>query len=127
MKKIWLSLLIVLSIALQSFVAVADSNKSHQVDAQHLQTEHSHSTDNHTDSHAENSADNHALADTTGESEHHIEDCHHCGHCQGSHSQWLTAKKAQQLTAKFLVSNQYFYLIQQNKSFIEELIRPPIA
>jgi len=115
MKIIWISLTIVLSIALQSFVAVADSDKSHQVDATHLQTEHSHD------------ADNVNASEHSTESEHSIEDCHHCGHCQGSHTQWLTSKKTLQLTPKHLFPGEYLYLTHLEKSFIEELIRPPIA
>jgi ABC-type nickel/cobalt efflux system permease component RcnA len=115
MKSLFISLLIVLSIALQSFVAVAESGNNHQVNAKHLQTEHSHKLDKNT------------VTDISNENGHNIEDCHHCGHCQGSHAQWLTSKKSPQLTSKLLVINQYFYLTQLNKSFIEELIRPPIA
>jgi len=115
MIKTWISLLIVLSIALQSFVAVASSNENHQVDVQHLQTEHSHETDHQ------------ALELESSESEHNVNDCHHCGHCQGSHTQWFSITKSSAITAKFLIPNQYFYLISVDKSFIEQLIRPPIA
>ncbi|MFT5295645.1 MAG: hypothetical protein ACI9YH_001660 [Colwellia sp.] len=31
------------------------------------------------------------------------------------------------MTAKLLIPNQYFYLIQLDSNFIEQLIRPPIA
>ena len=45
MKNTWISLLVVLSIALQSFASVANSNESHQIDSLHIQTEHSHDSD----------------------------------------------------------------------------------
>lgn len=115
MKHTWLSLLIVLSIALQSLVAVANSNENHQLDTQHLQTEHSHD------------ADKVAFSDNSSEDEHNIKDCHHCGHCQGSHTPWLVNKQNNTTTPEFLTLNQYFYHTHLDKSFIEELIRPPIA
>ena len=68
MRTTWVSLLIVLSIVLQSFVAVADSDQNHQLDVQHIQTQHSHELDHNT------------LFDDTSDSEHNIKDCHHCGH-----------------------------------------------
>lgn len=115
MINTWVSLLIVLSVALQSLVAVANSDNDHQLDAQHIQTEHSHELD-FTE-----------LASDTSESEHNVKDCHHCGHCQGSHNQWLFSKSTICVTEKFIISNQYHYLAHTDKSVIEQLIRPPIA
>jgi len=115
MKNTWLSFLIVLSIALQSFVAVANSNENHQVDYQHLQTEHSHE------------GENSELFEESSEDEHNIKDCHHCGHCQGSHTPWFISLKNNDITTAPLVFNQYFYHSHLDKSFIEDLIRPPIA
>jgi hypothetical protein len=114
MKNTWVSFLLVLSIALQSLVAVANSDENHQVDLQHLQTEHSHTLDNL------------ALSDDSSEN-HNITDCHHCGHCQGSHTQWLTSEKISATTSKLLTLNQYFYRVHLDNGFTEELIRPPIA
>ncbi len=115
MKNTWLSFLIVLSIALQSFIAVANSDDNHQVDSQHLQTQHSHDLDNI------------EFFDGSSEDAHDIKDCHHCGHCQGSHTSWFVSVKNSENTAALLVFNQYFYHDHLDKSFIEELIRPPIA
>jgi len=115
MKNTWLGFLLVLSIALQSFVAVANSDDNHQVDAQHIQTEHSHDLDNQ------------EHLDDSSEDAHSIKDCHHCGHCQGSHTQWLSSKKVYLTTPEFIITDQYFYTVHLDKSFIEELIRPPIA
>ncbi len=115
MKNTWLGLLIVLSIALQSFAAVADSNENHHLDVQHIQTEHSHDLDDI------------ELFNDSSEGEHNINDCHHCGHCQGSHTQWLASNSANLTTAEFILSNQFFYNTHLDKSFIEELIRPPIV
>ena len=115
MKYTWVSFLLVLSIALQSFIAVANSDESHQVDSQHLQTEHSHILDKV------------ALSDDSSEKDHSIKDCHHCGHCQGSHTQWLASEKMSDTTPELLVLNQYFYRVHLDRSFIEEPVRPPIA
>jgi len=115
MKNTWLSFLIVLSIALQSCVAMANSDENHQVDYQHLQTEHSHDIDKP------------AFSTDASNDNHNSKDCHHCGHCQGSHTQWLTSKKNDLTPTNFQVTNLYLYSILIEKSFIEELIRPPIS
>lgn len=114
MRVNWLSLLLVVSIVLQSFVAVADAEKPHQINSQHLQTEHLHDVDNLE-----------PLNDSS-DAEHNTNDCHHCGHCQGSHTQWIANKKIAAIPADFIVFNQYFYFNHLDKSFIEEPIRPPI-
>jgi len=115
MKHTWISLLIVLSIALQSFVAVANSNDNHQIDSQHLQTEHSHDVDKV------------EIYNESSDDDHNINDCHHCGHCQGSHSSWFVTTSSNNSTLKSLMLDQYFYHVHLDKSVIEELIRPPIA
>lgn len=115
MKNFWIGFLIVLSIALQSFVAMANSNENHQIDSQHLQTEHSHDMDNV------------ELLDESSDDDHNIKDCHHCGHCQGSHTSWFVNLKSSDSILEFLVSNQYFYHVNLGQGFTEELVRPPIA
>ena len=115
MKNTWLGLVLVLLIALQSYAAVADSDKSHVVDAQHIQTEHSHDVDDI------------ELFDESSDSEHNSKDCHHCGHCQGAHTQWLTTNKSTLPTPEFIITNQYFYTDHVDKAFTEEPIRPPIV
>jgi hypothetical protein len=115
MKNTWVGFILVILIAMQSFASVADSNENHQVDSQHLQTEHSHALDNTT------------ISSDSSENEHNVKDCHHCGHCQGSHTQWFVSKKSSDTPPNFLVLNQYFYLTHLDKGFTEELIRPPIS
>lgn len=115
MKNTWIGLVLAFLIALQSFAAVADSEESHVVDAQHLQTEHSHESDDS------------ELVDETSDSEHNIKDCHHCGHCQGAHTQWVASNKSALATPEFISTNQYFYTDHADNVFTEELIRPPIA
>ncbi|WP_057833099.1 hypothetical protein [Colwellia sp. TT2012] len=118
MKNTWLGLVLVLLIALQSYAAVANSDKNHLVDSQHIQTEHSHDVDDI------------ALFDGSSDSEHNIKDCHHChhcGHCQGAHTQWGVSNKSALPKPEFITINQYFYTDALDKRFIEELIRPPIS
>jgi hypothetical protein len=115
MKNTWVGLVLVLLIAFQSYAAVADSEKIHLVDSQHIQTEHSHDIDGI------------ELFDESFDSEHNIKDCHHCGHCQGAHTQWVASSKSTLQTPEFIIANQYFYTTHLDKSFIEDLIRPPIS
>ncbi len=115
MKNTWFGLILVLLIAVQSYAAVANSEKSHLVDSQHILTEHSHDIDDI------------ELFDESSDSEHNIQDCHHCGHCQGAHTQWVASNKSALPTPQFIITNQYFYTDYLDKSFIEELIRPPIS
>jgi len=115
MKNTWFGLILVLLIALQSYAAVANSDENHLVDSQHIQTEHSHDNDDI------------ELSDESSDSEHNINDCHHCGHCQGTHTQWVANNKSTLSTPKFIITNQYFYTDDLNKVFTEEPIRPPIS
>lgn len=127
MKHIVLSLLLLLSIAMQSFVAVANLSDSHQIDSQHLQTTHSHARDDVKQNDLASSVEYQNEHLDQKIDEHNISDCHHCGHCQGSHAQWFAGKRAHQPTPLQLVSNRFFHLAQIKPLFIDELIRPPIA
>ena len=115
MRMTWIGFLLILSIVLQSFVAVADTKDTHQLDSEHLKTEHSHALDQ--------AAFNTDFLDT----EHDVKDCHHCGHCQGSHAQWLASLKNAETPLKLIALNQYIYLNHLDKSYVEELNRPPIS
>ena len=70
-------ILLILAIVLQSFNAVSALLYAHQVDAQHLETVHDHASD--TKSVIEDQVTD------AGDDDHNINDCHHCGHCSGSH------------------------------------------
>ncbi|WP_286219632.1 hypothetical protein [Thalassotalea agarivorans] len=76
--NIALKILLIISIVLQSFVAVSTSMENHQLDVEHLQTIHDHETDHSPQLDKDN--------------EHDIEDCHHCGHCSGNHTSWILVK-----------------------------------
>ncbi|OUR78720.1 hypothetical protein A9Q75_13385 [Colwellia psychrerythraea] len=115
MKNTWIGLILVILVALQSYAAVADSDENHVVDSQHIQTEHSHDSDDV------------ELFDESSDTEHNIKDCHHCGHCQGTHTQWVATNKSTLPTPEFIITNQYFYSDNVDKIFTEEPIRPPIS
>ncbi|WP_284242733.1 DUF2946 domain-containing protein [Thalassotalea insulae] len=100
-------------IVLQSFTVVSVAKQSHQIDAQHMQTEHSHQLDK-------------LMAQASSDRIHDVQDCHHCGHCHGAHIQWVLSK-SDVVSANGLASNSFLYRSVSNKEFIEELIRPPIA
>ncbi|WP_139158569.1 hypothetical protein [Pseudoalteromonas sp. JW3] len=65
---------------------MASATQTHQIDLEHLQTEHSH---------AEQYNAGEALYDEDG---HNIKDCHHCGHCSGTHLSWYVTKPTCQLS-----------------------------
>lgn len=123
MRDLWISILLLVSIALQSYAAVANTQATHQIDVQHLQTEHSHSADRRML--FDDLSD--TLSDTLSDKDHSIKDCHHCGHCQGTHTPWVIGKRLDNFAIEFLTRNDYFYLGAQYKSFTEDPIRPPIA
>ncbi|MBD1583776.1 DUF2946 domain-containing protein [Pseudoalteromonas sp. S16_S37] len=78
--KTLLSLFITLAIALQSVGAMAASTQIHQIDIEHLQIEHVHDQQVST------------LTEQYDQSGHNVKDCHHCGHCSGSHLSWFVSK-----------------------------------
>ncbi|BDX06981.1 hypothetical protein [Planctobacterium marinum] len=78
--NIALKILLLVAIVFKSFLAVSTPIESHPVDIEHLQQTHDHAEDQHS---------NQSLTDAAG---HDVEDCHHCGHCTGSHITWLQLK-----------------------------------
>jgi len=106
--------MLILMIVLQLLSAIAETSDTHQVDVQHLQTEHSH-------------ADDISLENDNSATENHdIQDCHHCGHCSGAHLTWIIAKETSgRIDRKFSDSTPYQNFTE--KEFIEATLRPPIA
>ena len=108
-------LLLVISIVLQSLSSVASTTSSnHQVDIEHLQTQHQHTSD---------------LESTKGnvdEAGHNIDDCHHCGHCSTSHLSWIfftyTASKPNIYSLERIP-----YQSTQTKEYLDTIQRPPIS
>jgi len=102
--------LLIVAIVCQSFGAVASAWDSHQTDSQHLQTQHSHADDKR----------------ATTADQHEIEDCHHCGHCSGSHLTWVNVEvyiSQQQLIAQEVYQQQVTSLSR----LTETALRPPIV
>lgn len=115
LKNKFLNLILAIAIVIQSFVAIANSQETHTLDVQHIQTEHSHEYDSQI-------VDN----ELPIEGEHSVEDCHHCGHCHGFHSQWLTQTKAS-IDHDKLVAHQYLYSFQYANAYSDNPIIPPIS
>ena len=115
-------------ILFQSFSAVANSLDFHETDPQHLQQEHQHSDDHHLGSVSEEPSDklikNLDKGKNTTTSEHNPADCHHCGHCNGTHIQW-SGQLALQNTDLALQSHQFYYLRAVIDAPINQLLRPP--
>ena len=85
-----LKILLVVSIVLQSLTAVVSATpENHQIDIEHLQIQHDHADDRNVSN------------DNVGDEQHNEKDCHHCGHCSGSHLSWI------------LVSNFYVYIFKK--------------
>ncbi|WP_416304949.1 hypothetical protein [Neptunicella sp. SCSIO 80796] len=117
MNKYWLNYVLLLMIAVQSMFAVASQQQPHQIDINHLKVEHSHQSDKL------------SVLKERGDAlsaGHNIEDCHHCGHCHGSHSvSWVNS------VFRFSLDDR-----EQNKlldvepaylpTFTDNLLRPPI-
>jgi hypothetical protein len=110
-----LNFTLVILIVLQSFVAIANSQEIHEIDIQHIQIEHSHEYDRQI-------VDN----ELPIEGEHSVKDCHHCGHCHGFHSQWLTQTK-DSIDHDKLIVHQYLYSFQYANAYSDNPIIPPIS
>lgn len=103
-NKFFVSILLVISVVLQSFVAIAASVETHQVDIQHIQTKHNHHDD---------IAQKNNLNTVDG---HDVSDCHHCGHCSGSHLSWILVK----------LTSSHVQLISQ-KPIPLQIVLPPLV
>ena len=112
MKLVFVYTLLLLMVVLQSFSPIVSATETHQVDAVHLQTEHSHQNDT-------------SLLLSEND-EHDIKDCHHCGHCSGIHLSWLSVKEP--ATQNFTPASKLsFQLASAISTFIEPALRPPIV
>lgn len=111
-NRLLLSILLLVSIVLQSFASSAASIENHQVDIEHLQSVHVHTNDN--------------ASEETDDAGHDIKDCHHCGHCSASHSVWMTVKNSVKIVTNNAIEISPF-LVKSPSTFIETTIRPPIT
>lgn len=110
-----LKFMLIISIVLQSFTAVASATTdAHQVDFQHLQTVHDHADDIQ------------LVKQDKAPGEHDIKDCHHCGHCSGSHLSWVLVKNME-MSFNALHAKAPLFMIEQPISFLDAIFRPPIS
>ena len=75
----------IMLIVFQSFSAVANSLDFHAIDTEHLQHDHDHAE------HSINASVSPEIdiSEDDAKVHHNPADCHHCGHCHGSHAQWV--------------------------------------
>lgn len=108
-----LRIILVLSIVLQSFSAIASvTSEDHQVDIEHLQIQHDHADDRN------------ILKESADKEPHDIKDCHHCGHCSGSHLSWILVSNLNS-TAKLHFINRFSAQVDQTKDYQDSILRPP--
>jgi hypothetical protein len=117
-------------ILFQSFSAIANLQDFHVMDTEHLQYEHVHEHDK-VDRHYSPSADEvkgGTEQDAAGQNNahHNPADCHHCGHCHGTHVQWLGQSSLQSIDA-IQQFHQFFYLNTVIDAPVNRLLRPPKA
>lgn len=103
-------------ILLQSFSAVAKLTDIHIFDSEHLKTEHIHALDDHRATEQ--------LVQTAENDQHNHADCHHCGHCNGSHVQFATNIYISKIL-DFKVNHVFDYLKIVIEAPLFRLIRPP--
>tara|TARA_R110001606_G_scaffold203654_3_gene351736 strand:- start:645 stop:1046 length:402 start_codon:yes stop_codon:yes gene_type:complete len=124
------SYLLISLILFQSFSAVANSLNFHAIDPQHLNEIHEHQTGDNTASEKTqihlNSSSQASADSSTSDMSHNPADCHHCGHCQGTHAQWLGNNTAIKLAS---VANHhvFYYLSKVIDAPVTQLLRPPKA
>jgi hypothetical protein len=105
----------------QSLSAVASSLDFHAIDTEHLQQIHQHSIDDK----AEKKVLQQVASDkNTTTNQHNASDCHHCGHCHGTHAQWVTQQHSQKILL-VAQSHHFFYLKTIIDGQVSRLLRPP--
>lgn len=116
-------------IALQSVSAIASASKTHQIDIEHLQTEHVHAEHRNAEHRNAEQANTKQYSSATqlyDEDGHDIKDCHHCGHCSGSHLSWYISKPTYQLPFE-LALNDYSQTDSYTIHRHEAQFKPPKA
>ncbi|WP_418889523.1 hypothetical protein [Paraglaciecola polaris] len=123
------SYLLVMLILFQSFSAVANSLNFHSIDSEHLSEVHElNSHDNITgktmqvqqNTDLPTNTDNSTFTDTS----HNPADCHHCGHCNGTHLSYLGTSQLQS-TPSITRSINSIYLDSNKSTQPSSLYRPP--
>ncbi|MFT5591694.1 MAG: hypothetical protein ACI8SR_000049 [Oceanicoccus sp.] len=83
MLKTGIQWLMIILIATQSVWSMADAHSGHQSGLEHLEFKHEHN-----DAHAENA---NSQTDSKTLDNQADFDCHHCCHCHGAHSSFITS------------------------------------
>jgi hypothetical protein len=91
------------------------------MDTKHLQQTHQHSVDDKTPSTPLQQVDD---KNDTAVNQHNPADCHHCGHCHGTHVQWVTQQHSQKILLVAQV-HEFFYLKTMIDGQVSRLLRPP--
>lgn len=125
-----ISYLLISLILFQSFSAVANSLDFHAIDSEHLSEVHEHQLGDNT---AANKTQNHLKLSvqasddsSTNDISHNPADCHHCGHCHGTHVQWLGNTNGIELASNSS-HHGFYYLSKVIDAPITQLLRPPKA
>lgn len=115
MRNILVNILIVAAIVLQSFSPIVFAQDFHQVDVEHLRVEHSHQDDRVF-----------SLDNQNNDKQHNIEDCHHCGHCAGTHLTYVVLQHNYSILES--ISQSILDSLKTlPKDYIDPAIRPPIS
>ena len=115
------SYIMIMLILFQSFSAVANSLDFHSIDSQHLQHEHDHAEhDNRL------SKTNDQDTNDNKNRDHNPDDCHHCGHCSGSHLSWVLVSNSN-CSLKIHSINRVPYQLDNINKSLHTILRPPIS
>ncbi len=124
------SYLLISLILFQSFSAVANTLDSHTVDSQHLNEIHEHQLgDNIATEHAQvqlKSSEQPDADNVPVDKSQNPADCHHCGHCHGTHAQWIVSTNGIELDS-VATHHNFYYLSKVIDAPITQLLRPPKA
>ncbi|WP_339771331.1 hypothetical protein [uncultured Paraglaciecola sp.] len=125
-----MSYLLISLILFQSFSAVAKTLDFHAVDSQHLSEIHERQAGDNTASvkmHVQLQSNEQLDIDNASvDISHNPADCHHCGHCHGTHAQWLGNNTAIEL-ASVATHHGFYYLSKVIDAPVTQLLRPPKA
>ena len=119
MRKKGLSYLLIMLIALQSAMAMADVHQLHQDGVQHIEFDHDHGQNDNPEKSSAKNTTSQKPASTAF-------DCHHCCHCHGSHLHWLSIDSS---IPNFALSGQTTFDYEPSKVEAPptSLLRPPKA
>ncbi|GEA11031.1 hypothetical protein KUL49_14060 [Alteromonas sp. KUL49] len=105
----------------QSFLSMGKALDSHDVASlsHNVEHQHEHTHTEHTYLHQAET-----VASDKGDNTHNPADCHHCGHCHGSHVQWLSQSVTSDVI-EFSQLHTFHYLSKVLNALPERLLRPP--